>query len=82
MRPPHPARLPMKCIGTAVHPLPQGGEGLSFYILPSPARERGESDFRGLAATHPPEKRIFSGCGTTDGIALRATDYGPRTTDD
>jgi len=26
-RPPHPARLPMKCIGTAGHPLPQGGEG-------------------------------------------------------
>jgi hypothetical protein len=28
-RPPHPARLPLKCIGTAGHPLPQGGEGWS-----------------------------------------------------
>ena len=25
--PPHPARVPMKCIGIAAHPLPQGGEG-------------------------------------------------------
>jgi hypothetical protein len=65
----------------AVHPLPQGGDGLSFYILPSPARGRRESKFRGLAAAHPPEKRIFSGCGTADGIALRATDHGLLTTD-
>jgi hypothetical protein len=66
----------------AVHPLPQGGEGLSFYIPPSPARGRGESNFRSLAAAHPPEKRIFRGCGTTDGIALRATDHELLTTDD
>ena len=76
---PGPPRL-MKT-PAAVHPLPQGGEGLSFYILPSPAWGRGESKFRGLAALHTPEKRIFSGCGTTNGIAFGATDHGQLTTD-
>ena len=36
---PHPARVPMKCIGIAVHPLPWG-EGKGPFPILSP-RERG-----------------------------------------
>ena len=42
--PPHPARLPMKCIGTAVHPLPQGGEGKSRKARKSQQKCRNYSD--------------------------------------
>ena len=40
---PHPARVPMKRIGIAGHPLPQGGEGSEFELLSprSPRRQRG-----------------------------------------
>ena len=42
---PHPSRLPMKCIGTAGHPLPQGGEGrvsLTALGRAGPASPQGE----------------------------------------
>jgi hypothetical protein len=57
---PHPARLPMKCIGTAVHHLPQAGEGWSFYIFHAAAGSASARPLRlrrgseGACRMHPP----------------------------
>ena len=49
---PHPARVPMKCIGIVGHPLPLG-EGLEFLHSPlSPLGERGPGVRGSLANAH------------------------------
>ena len=53
--PPHPARLPMKCIGTAAHPLAQGGEGWD------PEKNESARDKCGKSDPYPLWKRVGTG---------------------